>query len=369
MITRAGTMVQEKECGVTTRLVDAYTVTGPLLRLMPPEAAHRLAIHALRLGIVPSEATADDPSLEVELWGVRFPNPVGLAAGFDKNAEIVDSFPGVGFVEVGTVTPVAQPGNPRPRVFRLPADRGVINRLGFNNDGMDAVAARLARRSGPRIVGVNLGSNRGAADPVRDYVVGLRTLGPHADYIAVNVSSPNTPGLRDLQQPRRLTGLLRALTEVRSEMRLDGSKLPLLVKIAPDLSTTDLDAVARVALEMGVDGIIVSNTTLRRPRTLTSSNRQESGGLSGEPLRDLATTVLRYVARLTTGRLTLIGVGGIANGLDAYARVRAGATLVQLYTALIYHGPGLVQRINADLASALRRDGFASLEGAVGVDV
>lgn len=348
-------------------LPDPYVVAGPLLRLAPPELAHRIGIHALRCGLVPEASSPDDRMLAVSRWGLSFPNPVGLAAGFDKNAEVADIFPGVGFVEAGTVTPRPQAGNPLPRVFRLPEDRAVINRLGFNNEGMETVRERLARRSGRRIIGINIGCNRDTTDPVRDYVEGIGTLGPLADYVTVNVSSPNTPGLRDLQGAERLETLLSALLEARNG--LDDRNTPILVKIAPDLDPQALQAIVSVTLEMGIEGIVVSNTTIGRPPGLKSRRRNEVGGLSGEPLKALAETVLRSVARLAAGRLTLVGVGGIRTGKDAYQRIRLGASLVQLYTALIYEGPGLIGRIKRELVTALERDGFASVEDAAGVDV
>jgi len=350
-------------------LVDPYAVAGPLLRLAPPELAHRIGIHALRCGLVPQESSSDKQILAVSRWGLSFPNPIGLAAGFDKNAEVADIFPGVGFVEAGTVTPRPQEGNPLPRVFRLPEDRAVINRLGFNNEGMEAVRKRLARRSGRRIVGVNIGLNRDTIDPVQDFVNGLLTLGPLADYVTVNVSSPNTPGLRDLQDAGRLQTLLSALLEARRGLSDAHRSLPILVKVAPDLGPGALQAIVSVTLEMGVEGIIVSNTTTSRPPGLKSRRRDETGGLSGEPLKAMAATVLRSVARFAAGRLTLIGVGGISTGKEAYRRIRLGASLVQLYTALIYEGPGVVGRIKGELATALEEDGFASVEDAVGVDV
>jgi dihydroorotate dehydrogenase len=312
-------------------------------------------------------AAVVEPALRLSRWGLEFPNPIGLAAGFDKNAEVCEAFPGVGFVEIGTVTPRPQSGNPRPRVFRLPEDRGVINRLGFNNQGLEAVRARLQARAGSRIVGANVGCNRDSADPVADYVTGLRTLGPHADYVAINVSSPNTPGLRDLQRGPALKTLLSALLDARRDVS-PSRLLPLLLKIAPDVSDAELEEIVDVAIGLGIDGMIVSNTTVSRPHTLRSRRRSESGGLSGAPLRELATDVLRRAARLTRGRLTLVGVGGVGSPLDAYQKIRAGASLVQLYTALIYEGPGLASRIVHGLAEALRRDGLGSIEAAIGVD-
>lgn len=347
--------------------MDFYPVMGPLLRLAPPECAHRASIWALKWGLVGGGGT-DDPLLHTRLWDLDFPNPVGLAAGFDKNAEVADLFPGFGFVEVGTVTPKPQGGNPRPRLFRLPEDGAVINRLGFNSEGMLAVRARLERRKGRRVLGVNLGCNRDSPDAAADYVAGLRALGPHADYAVINVSSPNTPGLRDLQERAALTALIARLMETRSEILAPGRTLPLLLKIAPDLGPAQLADLAAVATDSKIDGLIVSNTTVIRPAGLKGRYRNEPGGLSGTPLFAPSTEVLRAMYRLTKGRTPLIGVGGIGSGADAYTKIKAGASLVQLYTALIYQGPGLVGRIKAGLAQALRRDGFASVAQAVGVE-
>lgn len=348
--------------------MDLYPVIGPLLRIAPPEWAHGASICALKCGLIGDQGPADDPALKIRLWERDFPNPVGLAAGFDKNAEVADLFPGFGFAEIGTVTPKPQGGNARPRLFRLPEDGAVINRLGFNSEGMEAVRARLAKRKGRRILGVNLGCNRDSVDAAADYVAGLRLLGPYADYAVINVSSPNTPGLRDLQEREALTALVGALMRARNEIPLAGRTLPLLLKIAPDLSRAQLADIAGVAMDLRVDGLIVGNTTLARPPGLKSRHRGEAGGLSGTPLFAPSTEILRDVFRLTGGRLPLIGVGGIGSAADAYAKIKAGASLVQLYTALIYQGPGLVGRIKAGLAQALKRDGFTSLSQAVGVE-
>lgn len=348
--------------------MDIYPLIGPLLRLAPPECAHRASIFALKWGLVGDGREADDPVLRTQAWGLDFPNPVGLAAGFDKNAEVADLFPGFGFAEVGTVTPRPQAGNPRPRLFRLPEDGAVINRLGFNSEGAQAVRARLARRKGGRVLGVNLGRNRDSLDAAADYVAGLRALGPYADYAVINVSSPNTPGLRDLQERAALSALIARLMRARGEMLAAGRTLPLLLKIAPDLMPAQMADIAQVASESGIDGLIVGNTTVARPAGLKSRHRGEAGGLSGRPLFAPSTEVLRAMFRLTKGHMPLIGTGGIASGADAYAKIKAGASLVQLYTALIYQGPGLVGRIKAELAQSLKRDGFTSVAQAVGVE-
>lgn len=343
----------------------------PLLRLLPPEAAHCASIVALRAGIAPGGTEPDPPSLGIALWGRRFSNPIGLAAGFDKNAEVPDAMLrfGFGFVETGTVTPRPQPGNPKPRMFRLTEDRALINRLGFNNRGLDAVRARLAARRGRAgLVGANLGKNKESADAIADYVAGVAALAPLADYLVVNVSSPNTPGLRDLQRKSSLLALIAALKSARAAA-VPSDPPPLLLKIAPDLSEGERAEVAEAALETGIDGLIISNTTVARPAELRSPHAREVGGLSGKPLFAASTALVAEIRRLTHGRVPLVGVGGIASGADAYAKIRAGASLVQLYTALVYEGPGLVLRIKRDLAGFLARDRFASIADAVGVDV
>ncbi len=337
-----------------------------LLRLLPAETAHRLSLRLLAaapralLGGV-----ADDPILASRLFGLDFPNPLGLAAGYDKNAEAFAPALalGFGFVEIGSVTPRAQPGNPKPRLFRLGEDRAVINRMGFNNDGLDAVAARLARRQGHGIIGANLGKNKDSADAGADYTAGVRALAPHADYLVINVSSPNTPGLRALQGREPLAALIAAVRAARN-----GNRPPLLLKIAPDLTESDKQDIAEVALSSGLDGLIVSNTTIARPDSLRSAAKGETGGLSGRPLFAPSTALLADMYRLTKGKLPLIGVGGIASAEDAYAKIRAGASLLQIYTALVYEGAGLIGRIKAGLAAKLRADGFTSLAQAVGAD-
>ena len=347
--------------------MDIYGVAGPLLRLLPPETAHRLSVRALAWGLGPRAAGADDPLLASRLWGLDFANPVGLAAGFDKNAEAVPGAlaMGFGFVEIGSVTPLPQPGNPKPRLFRLTEDRAVINRMGFNSDGLDAVCARLARAArgaragGP--VGGNLGKNLDSDDAAADYARGAAALAPHCDYLVVNVSSPNTPGLRALQSRDALISLLRRVRDA-----VGHSAPPLVLKIAPDLIDADKTDVARVALDFSLDGLIVGNTTITRPAGLVSRHRGEAGGLSGRPLAPLAARALADMYRLTEGRIPLVACGGVADGRDAYARIRAGASLVQIYTALIYQGPGLVARIKRELAESLRTDGFRRLADAVG---
>lgn len=364
----------------------------PLLRRMDAEDAHRAAIWAARVGLLPRTRGSDPENLRCQVLGLDFANPVGLAAGFDKHAEAMDALLdlGFGFVEAGSVTPEPQPGNPRPRVFRLPEDGAVINRYGFNSEGIPAAERRLAQwratvgdgvtsaaatataKDGPAprgIVGINLGKNKEQKHAMVDYNRGMASLGPLADYVVVNVSSPNTPGLRRLQGRAQLHDLLRAVKTTRDALDTQGRRLPpLLVKIAPDLSQSDLRDVCEVVLDLGLDGLVVSNTTLDRPASLKSPHRAETGGLSGRPLLHKSTQALANAYQLTGGRVALMGVGGIATGEDAYAKIRAGASLVQLYSALSLQGPAIIPRIKRDLAALLERDGFASVADAVGVD-
>ena len=346
-----------------------YGLLRPALFALEPETAHRMAIFALKAGLFEAYARKDDPILAQRLWNLDFSNPIGLAAGFDKNAEVPDAMLGLGlgFTEIGTVTPEPQIGNPRPRLFRLVADRALINRLGFNNDGLDIAAARLAHRSKQGIVGANIGQNKDSADAIADYAVCAARLSPFADYLVVNVSSPNTLGLRALQGREPLARLLGAVKEAR-DRAVPKSPPPLLVKIAPDLSEEDLRDIAEVARALPVDGLIATNTTIARPSGLADVQTNETGGLSGKPLFESSTRVLASLHKLTNGALPLIGVGGVESGQEAYAKIRAGASLVQLYTALVYEGPGLIERIKRELAKLLRRDGFASVAEAVGAD-
>ncbi len=337
----------------------------PLLRLMDAEAAHGLALRALALGLAGRDEAPDPPSLAIRAMGLSFRNPIGLAAGFDKDAVAVLPLLrlGFGFVEAGTVTPRPQPGNPRPRLFRLTEDRAVINRMGFNNAGLEACLARLAAlpRPLPGVLGANVGVNKEGADPERDYPMLCRALAPHADYVTINISSPNTPGLRDLQGEERLAAILAAVDP-------PGLGRPVLVKLAPDLAEEALGPVVEVCVRAGVAGLIVSNTTLARPASLRSPHRGEAGGLSGAPLFGPSTEMLRRAHRLARGRLVLIGAGGVASGAEAYAKIRAGASLVQLYTGFAYGGPALIGRIKREVAECLARDGFARVSDAVGVE-
>ena len=337
----------------------------PLLARADPERAHRLAITALRLGLAGRDAQPDDPALAVEALGLRFRNPIGLAAGFDKDAMALRGLRrvGFGFIEAGSVTPRPQPGNPRPRVFRLPEDGAVINRYGLNNQGIAAFVARLAALPRNQVpVGANVGINKEGADPERDLPALVAVVAPHADYVVINVSSPNTPGLRDLQGEARLAGILAAIAA-----RVP-SRPPLLVKVAPDLPEGGLEAIVETAAAHGVDGLIVSNTTVARPSSLRSRHAGEGGGLSGRPLRDASTRLVARTFRLARGRLVVVGCGGVASGADALDKIRAGASLVQLYTAFSLAGPGLVPRIKRELSAALRVQGFTSVQDAVGVD-
>ncbi|MDP2332920.1 MAG: quinone-dependent dihydroorotate dehydrogenase [Reyranella sp.] len=343
-----------------------YALVDSFLSRLDAETAHGLALRALKSGLLPGDNKPDPSSLSITVWGRRLPNPIGLAAGFDKNAEVPDALLGLGFglVEIGSVTPRPQPGNPRPRLFRLPEDHGVINRMGFPGQGLEAVRSRLAGRPRLGFLGVNVGANKDSTDRAADYVACSVALAPHADYLVCNVSSPNTPGLRNLQGRVQLSELLKRVQDA-----IAMKPVPLVVKIAPDATDDDLDDIVSVCRDLLMDGIIVGNTTLSRPLSLLSERRAETGGLSGVPLMTLSTEVLRRTARRVEGQFPLIGCGGVASGADAYAKVRAGASLVQLYSAMVYEGPPLIRRIKNELAALLARDGFASVADAVGADL
>jgi dihydroorotate dehydrogenase len=351
------------------RAFDAFSL--PLLRWFDPEDAHRLAIQGLRL-LPPMRPRPDDAKLAVRAFGLNFPNPIGMAAGFDKSAEAPDALLrlGFGFVEIGTVTPKPQIGNPRPRLFRLERDEAVVNRMGFNNDGADAVLRRLAGRAHlGGIVGVNVGANKDSADRVADYVKLIETFAPVASYFTVNVSSPNTPGLRNLQQAAALDDLLAKVIDARERVRQNAGDSPVLLKIAPDLSLTELDDVVHIARSRRVDGMIVANTTVARPSTLREQSRaREQGGLSGRPLFRLSTRMVAEAYVRAEGAFPLVGAGGIDSGGAALTKIRAGASLIQLYSSLIYKGLGLVDDIKNDLASTLLRTGRDSLSEIVGAD-
>ncbi len=336
-----------------------------LLHRVDPERAHALSLLALRSGLAPLPGPVDLPRLHTTVAGMRLPNPVGLAAGYDKNATALAplSRAGFGFIEVGAATPLPQPGNPRPRLFRLTEDRAAINRFGFNNEGAEAIATRLAQRQrGPVPVGLNLGANKTSDNRAADFARVLALCGPHVDFATVNVSSPNTEKLRDLQGAAALTALLQGVMEARSALP---SPIPVFLKIAPDLTADELAQIADVALASGLAGIIATNTTLSR-EGLISASRDQTGGLSGTPLFEKSTCVLAQLSKLTQGRLPLIGVGGIGSAEDAYQKIRAGASAVQLYTAMVYQGISLVPRIARGLDALLARDGFANIALAVG---
>lgn len=340
----------------------SYALIRPALFLVDAERAHGFALTALKIFDSGKPRAADGP-LATTVAGIAFPNPLGMAAGFDKDGEVPDALLGLGFgfAEVGSITPLPQGGNPKPRLFRLKEDRAVINRMGFNNRGGREAHQRLAARAGrPGVVGINIGANKDSTDRIADYAAMTRLMAPLATYLAVNISSPNTPGLRALQDESALTELLDAVLEARGA---EGP--PVFLKVAPDLEPADIDAIARIAIDKSLGALIVSNTTISRP-PLRSAHAGETGGLSGAPLRDLAQQRLRDFRKATGGTIPLVGVGGIASAEDAWARIRAGASLVQLYSAMVYEGPGIARRIVSGLDALMRRDGFATVAEAVG---
>ncbi|MEP2530886.1 quinone-dependent dihydroorotate dehydrogenase [Shimia sp.] len=334
------------------------------LHSIDPEAAHGWALRALQLGLAPAPGKLTSSRLKTNLAGISLPNPVGLAAGFDKNSTVLNglSRAGFGFYEVGAATPHPQPGNPKPRLFRLTEDQAAINRFGFNNDGMDAIAARLSDRPKQAVIGLNLGANKDSEDRAADFAKVLACCGQHLDFATVNVSSPNTEKLRDLQGKSALTALLTGVLDVRNGLE---TRIPVFLKIAPDLSQSELAEIAEVAFDTGIDGIITTNTTLSRDG-LASAHRDEAGGLSGKPLFSSSTKVLARMSQLTDGKIPLIGVGGISTAEDAFAKICAGASAVQLYTALVYGGLSMVQDIVQGLDALLERDGFKNVADAVG---
>ena len=351
-------------------MLDAvYELARPLLNVLSPEQAHELTIRSLERGLYPRAGTLDDTRLGVSAFGLSFPNPLGVAAGFDKDARVADAVLGVGFgfAEIGTVTPMPQPGNPTPRVFRLAGDRALINRLGFNNGGHAAALTRLQKRVTSGIVGVNVGANKDAADRVADYATGVRAFYDVASYFTINVSSPNTPGLRDLQAPAALDDLLSRVTAVRSELVLAGKRRrPIVVKLAPDLAMDDLPLIVEVLTTRGIDAIAIGNTTLARTGLGETKLAQEAGGLSGRPLFTRSTVVLARVYRLTQGRIPLIGIGGIDSGPTAIAKIEAGATLLQLYTGLVFEGPGLLARLKRALVQYVDHRKLGRIGDAIG---
>mmetsp|Transcript_36089 Transcript_36089/g.102165 ORF Transcript_36089/g.102165 Transcript_36089/m.102165 type:complete len:408 (-) Transcript_36089:114-1337(-) len=367
---------------------DAVSESGPLVRaVLDAETSHALGILSAKMGLFPVDKRPYPKSLQTEVWGKKFPNPLGVAAGFDKDAEVIAPLfkLGFGFVEIGSVTPLPQPGNPKPRIFRLPELKSVINRCGFNSKGADVAAENLKSFAASRdqlpeglsgVLGVNLGKNKATEDAAADYEIGIAKLGEFGDYIVINVSSPNTPGLRTLQGRKELEALIRRVQEQQGKQpwappnsgKTVGST-PILVKIAPDLEDRDRQDIAEVCLKLHVDGLIVSNTTLQRPGEVAQHPvGGEAGGLSGCAMMDLSTEVLRDMYSRTKGRLPIVGVGGVASGEDAYRKIRAGASLVQIYSSFAYQGPAVVPRIKTELAACLARDGFASISDAVGAD-
>jgi len=342
------------------------------LRLIDPETAHHLALVGLRAGAGPRARADKYPRLKTTIAGLALPNPVGMAAGFDKNCQAPDALlaSGFGFVECGTVTPRAQAGNPKPRIFRLSGDRSVINRLGFNNKGLDRFVDCLSARAGKAgVLGANVGANKDSQDRAADYVLGMGRVWKCASYVTANISSPNTPGLRGLQERGALEDLLGRLREARAPLTAAHGSRPLFLKVAPDLDEAAVRDIAELALSYGLDALIVSNTTLQRPEHLTSDNRDEAGGLSGQALFQISTHTLRLFAQALNGRLPLIGVGGIASGLHALAKIKAGASAVQLYSAMVYEGPSLAARILNELDGLLAAEGFDSVAEAVGAEL
>ena len=347
----------------------------PLLKYLSPEFSHSITLKLLKLK--PSfinQNTKDDFKLHQHLWGLDFKNPIGLAAGFDKNAEVISQLLdlGFGFVEVGTVTPNSQVGNEKPRVFRLKEDQAIINHLGFNNEGSETVKKKLERLNinifSKGVVGINIGKNKNTNNTVEDYCIGLEKLGPLVHYIVINISSPNTPGLRNLQNRGLIDNLVKSIHKVKENNESLFSK-PILIKIAPDIDDEQARDIALSSLALGIDGIVISNSTIDRPKTLQSSYQNEVGGLSGQPLFIKSTLILKKMYSLTNGQIPLIGVGGISNGIDCYEKIKAGASLIQLYTALVYQGPSLIIKIKKELLNCIITDGYKNIKEAIGADV
>ena len=348
-----------------------FCLVRPAFHALDPEQAHTLTIKALKHGLGPYYTPQHEEALTVQLGSLTFSNPVGLAAGFDKNADTVKAIHdiGFGFGEFGTVTPKPQDGNPRPRVFRDVQNEAVINRMGFPNEGVDVFKKNITayRKNFPAIsmpVGINIGMNKDQTDPAKDYCLLVEELHPYADYFTINISSPNTPGLRNLQDRENLLPLLKEVKKTRQKVKAD--HIPLLVKLAPDLDDKQQKEIAGALVEAGVDGIILTNTTLERPKFLPQNFREEMGGLSGAPLTDRATEIIRNFYKLTGGKITIIGIGGISSGTDAYEKIKAGASLVQLYSSLVFKGPEVVQKINKELLELLQKDGYQNINEAVG---
>ena len=351
---------------------DIHSLLMPALRLLPSEAAHNITIRALAMGLGPTDKVSDDPVLATEVWGLKFRNPVGLSAGFDKGALVPDAMmrAGFGFAEAGTVTPLPQPGNPKPRMFRLSKDNAAINRLGFNGQGLGPYVKRISQR-GPGLgpFGANIGKNKVTEDGAADYEIGIEAVAAYADYLVCNISSPNTPGLRAMQGRAIMSDMIERSLRARARAVPEEDKRPpMIIKIAPDLDEAERADIAAVIIETGVDGMIVANTTVLRPSQMTDPQTNEAGGLSGAPLFPIALEIVGEMYKRTEGRVPIIGCGGVASGEDAYRMIRAGASLVQLYTALVFHGPALVPRMKRELADLLKQDGFATVVDAVGAD-
>nr|CAG4638549.1 EOG090X08P9 [Cyclestheria hislopi] len=344
----------------------------PCVHKLDPEMAHKLAVFAMKHSIVRIKEESEPDTLKTDLWNITFKNPIGIAAGFDKHGEAIKGLQqvGFGFVEIGSVTPLPQPGNSKPRVFRLDEDKAIINRYGFNSEGHSVVYDRVKKefeKTCRPIVGVNLGKNKSSENAIDDYVKGVNTFGNVADYLVINISSPNTPGLRTLQRRNELETLISKVLLARNNLNLS-KRPPLLLKIAPDLSQDEMKDIAAVILQENcrVDGIIISNTTISRPDSLQSPLKNEIGGLSGEPLKDISTQCVKQMYQLTQGKIPIIGVGGISNGQDAYDKIKAGASLVQLYTGFAYHGPPVVRKIKQELDSIIKSQGYNNIKEAVG---
>lgn len=351
-----------------------YNLAKPFLMRLDPEKAHNMTLKALKAGVFPMCPQLSLPMLEQTLWGLKFPNPLGLAAGFDKNAEVIGPMlrMGFGYVEAGTVTPKPQEGNPKPRVFRDPDHNAVINRMGFPNRGAtvfkDNLTKFLDKKPRPTgIIGINIGMNKTQEEPVKDYVALIRSLGPMADYFTINISSPNTPGLRDLQKRGPLLELLDGVKEARAKACGDHPP-PVLVKFAPDLDEAQCTEMAKTALEAEIDGLVLGNTTLARPEFLNQKFSNENGGLSGQPLTQKSTDMIARFYQLTEGKLPIIGVGGVSSAQDAYDKIKAGASLIQIYSGLVFHGPALIPSILTGLNEYMQRDGYASLQDVIGVN-
>ncbi len=343
----------------------AFRLIRPLVFAIDPEMAHKLAMRGVAAAALMPHGATVDARLACRVLGLAFANPLGLAAGFDKNATVIDATlaAGFGFTEVGTLTPRPQAGNPRPRIFRLPADCAVINRMGFNNEGFDAAEHRLKKRLRRGVVGVNIGANRDSADRIADYVAGVTRFAPLADYLAINISSPNTPGLRDLQERDAVTGLIGAIVEAR---RHAGRQVPILLKLAPDLDEAALEAIAAAAIDNGIEGLIVTNTTIARDGIGDGRLAAEAGGLSGRPLFRRSTAILARLRKLTARKLVLVGVGGIDSAETAWQKLAAGADLIQVYTGMIYEGLGLAAEITAGLSRRLEKERIANIAEIVG---